>query len=150
VKREEMSLRGQRTSSNQFANIEIRCGMMGRKNEIQNLHPSVALMLEELKAYAPERVILFGSHARVDTHQGSDIDVLIIKETERKFLDRILDVYEICRQSPRIEAIVYTPAEFEQKVREGCDFIQTALEEGIVIYEKQQSERSEPRGTNPG
>jgi len=111
---------------------------------MQNLHPSVALMLEELKTYAPERVILFGSHARGDTHQGSDIDVLIIKETERKFLDRILDVYEICRQSPRIEAIVYTPAEFEQKVREGCDFIQTALEEGIVIYEKQQSERSEP------
>ena len=63
--------------------------MIKTKNEMQNLHPSVALMLEELKTYAPERVILFGSHARGDTHQGSDIDVLIIKETERKFLDGI-------------------------------------------------------------
>jgi len=114
--------------------------MIKTKNEMQNLHPSVALMLEELKTYAPERVILFGSHARGDTHQGSDIDVLIIKETERKFLDRILDVYNTCRQSPRIEAIVYTLTEFEQKVREGCDFIQTVLEEGVVIYEKQQSD----------
>jgi predicted nucleotidyltransferase len=114
--------------------------MIRTKNEIQNLHPSVALVLEELKSYAPEGVILFGSHARGDTHQGSDIDVLIIKETERKFLDRILDVYNTCRQSPQIEAIVYTPAEFEQKIREGCDFIQTVLEEGVVIYEKQQSD----------
>lgn len=40
-------------------------------------------------AYAPERIILFGSFAYGEPDEDSDIDLLIIKDTHERFLDRM-------------------------------------------------------------
>ena len=45
-----------------------------------------------LRPYGPKKVVLFGSFARRDYHGLSDLDLLIIKETKKKFLDRIVEV----------------------------------------------------------
>lgn len=95
-----------------------------------------------LKPYDPEQIILFGSYARGDVHQGSDVDLIIIKDTESKFLRRMDDILDLWDMDYPVEFFVYTPAEFEQMKREKRDFILTVIEEGLVIYEKQQSDRS--------
>ena len=38
--------------------------------------------------YAPQRILLFGSLATGETEEWSDIDLVIVKETTLKFLDR--------------------------------------------------------------
>ena len=48
-----------------------------------------------LKAYNPERIILFGSGARGDTDEYSDLDIAIIKETDERFLDRLETVCDL-------------------------------------------------------
>lgn len=42
----------------------------------------IQTILERLRAYRPQRVILYGSFARGDDHALSDVDLLIIKETD--------------------------------------------------------------------
>lgn len=77
-------------------------------------------------------MILFGSQARGDTHDGSDVDVIIIKKTRRRFLDRIGDVLELWKGNQALEPIVYTPGEFH-KMTLFSDFVKTALQEGVEI-----------------
>ena len=91
-------------------------------------------------ALDPEQIILFGSMARGDVHEDSDLDLLIVKETDRPFLRRIDDVLAVLDVDVPVEPLVYTPAELARMRDEGRDFILTILEEGRVVYER----RSEP------
>lgn len=89
-----------------------------------------------LMGYEPEKVILFGSLARGETDEFSDIDLIVIKDTEERFFQRLLDVTAYLPRDVTIDALVYTPGEIEAMVKGGNPFIQQALEEGQVLYEK--------------
>lgn len=94
--------------------------------------------------YRPDRIIIFGSLARGDIHEGSDLDLLIVKnDCEARFLDRTLSVLESAPPDIGIEPFVYTDAELQALVAQGNAFVLTALEEGIVVYERQQPDRSQ-------
>lgn len=99
----------------------------------------LARILAGLRRYQPQKVILFGSFARGDYHATSDIDLLIIKQTERPFADRIGDVLALCDYSIPLEPLVYTLSEFEQMCKENNLFIVKVLQEGKVIYESKPS-----------
>lgn len=91
-------------------------------------------IIQGLRRYAPEKAILFGSFARGDYHAGSDVDLLIVKHTDRPFVERGAEVLGVCKSTLPIEPLVYTPAEFERMLRQGNPFIRQALAEGMVIY----------------
>ena len=87
--------------------------------------------------YAPERVILFGSHARGTPHEDSDIDLLIIKQTDRRPEDRWMEVKRLLRDpygAVPVSPFVYTPQELEQRRAIKDFFIQEILETGKVLY----------------
>ena len=86
--------------------------------------------------YDPERIIVFGSVARGDVHEDSDIDLLVVKRTDRSFLQRIDDVMAVVNVAVPVQPLVYTPEELERLIRERRDFICTALEEGRIVYER--------------
>lgn len=56
----------------------------------------LAALLEALKGYHPQKVILFGSAARREADLESDLDVLVIKETQEPFVNRLEDMAELC------------------------------------------------------
>jgi predicted nucleotidyltransferase len=88
--------------------------------------------------YFPEKLILFGSMAEGRTEENSDIDLLIIKQTNKKFTDRIGDVLRICRPRMAADFIVYTPREFSD-LKETNDFVRREIiEKGKVIYERRR------------
>jgi predicted nucleotidyltransferase len=93
-------------------------------------------IVSSLREYDPERIILFGSHARRDADEYSDLDLVVIKETEERFLDRLKRVYELVRPTFAMDLLVYTPEEFARMKEEGNPFIERVLEEGVVLYEK--------------
>ena len=66
-------------------------------------------IVSSLREYDPERVILFGSHARRDADEYSDLDLVVIKETEERFLDRLKRVYEVMQPDFALDLLVYTP-----------------------------------------
>lgn len=97
----------------------------------------IPAIVEALRSYDPEKVILFGSRARSQDDEYSDIDLVIIKRTEEDFLDRLSKVARLLSPLPEsVDVLVYTPEEVNQMVEEGRDFILMVLEEGKVIYEK--------------
>jgi len=95
-------------------------------------------MLQKLVAeYAPLKVILFGSHAYGEPRPDSDIDLLIIKETMDRFIDRWVTVQRILTGTHRaipVETLVLTPQEIEHRLTIGDQFITEILEKGEVLY----------------
>ncbi len=99
----------------------------------------IAQVIKALRAYEPEKVILYGSFARGDYHAGSDLDLIIVKETDRPFTDRIGDVLRLCGSGIPVEPLVYRPSEIDTMLERGNDFLETAMKEGIVLYEQQRT-----------
>jgi predicted nucleotidyltransferase len=90
----------------------------------------------QLKQYKPDKVILFGSHARDASDRYSDIDLIIIKRTKKRFLNRIKDVLKIIKPDYAIDILVYTPEEFQKMISKGNPFLEYVVREGKVIYER--------------
>lgn len=90
-----------------------------------------------LADYAPQKVILFGSYASGQPHSGSDIDVLIIKETSERFIERWITVRRILSDPQRtipLETLVLTPQEVAKRLAMGDQFLAEILETGEVLY----------------
>jgi predicted nucleotidyltransferase len=87
--------------------------------------------------YAPVRVILFGSRANGEAHEDSDIDLLIVKDTDEPPLRRWMEVKRLLRDRDRrvaVSPLVYTPRELEQRLAIDDSFVQEALATGEVLY----------------
>jgi len=87
--------------------------------------------------YAPERVILFGSYAYGSPGPDSDIDLLIVKVTADRFIDRLTAVRRILSDPNRtvpVETIVLTPAELSEHLAKGDQFLAEIVEKGRVLY----------------
>jgi len=105
-----------------------------------------AVAREEVAAivggYHPDRVILFGSLARGDSWDGSDVDLLIVKSTATgRLLDRMDEVLRHTSGRTHVEPLVYTEAELAQMVAQGNPLILQALKEGEVLYDRQQPDQ---------
>ena len=89
------------------------------------------------EGYDPDRIIVFGSYARGTQRKGSDLDVLVVKETTARWTDRVRAVSGLVtpRRVP-MDIIVKTPAEVEEALRHRELFMRQVMEEGVVAYER--------------
>jgi predicted nucleotidyltransferase len=87
--------------------------------------------------YGPEKVILFGSYAYGVPDRDSDIDLLIIKETGDRFIDRWTTVQRILTDRHRtvgLETLVMTPQEVQKRLAMGDQFVAEISGKGRVLY----------------
>ena len=82
-----------------------------------------------------ERAVLFGSYARGDADAHSDVDLLIVCETDVSFFERRSLFPGIFRAFPGCDLLVYTPAEIDER-REAPGVIGEALRTGVAVYER--------------
>ena len=98
----------------------------------------IGLIVERLrKGYHPERVILFGSYASGDPDEASDIDILVIKNTNEPARRRRIEVKKILDTPvdfPPVEPLVMTSDEIERRLELSDDFVKTIMTKGRVIY----------------
>lgn len=98
----------------------------------------VARAVEQIKMkYQPEKIILFGSTARGELREGSDIDLFIVKETSKRKLDRVDEITDFLDLEIPVEAHIYTPKEIEERLRLGDFFVKEILKSGKVLYERE-------------
>lgn len=110
-----------------------------RPDLAKRLPLAVRKLVKSIAAYEPDRIYLIGSYARGDYHDLSDIDLVVIKSTEREFFERMFDVAQYLRTAGRaVDVLVYTPEEFEDMIERGNAFAETVLEEGVLVYETRQ------------
>ncbi|HNX39058.1 MAG TPA: nucleotidyltransferase domain-containing protein [Methanothrix sp.] len=99
---------------------------------VSELYEELERILTRLKADPSVRqVLLFGSLARGDARDHSDIDLIVVKETNLRFLDRLDEFYDDAREA--MDILVYTPQEFEEMKER--PFVRRALKEGRMLYE---------------
>ena len=93
-----------------------------------------------IEGYQPQRIILFGSLAYGEPDEDSDIDLLVIKDTEKKNrIDRFVEVKKII-YNPKlkipISPLILTKYELQERLNMGDDFVKEIIGKGIVLYEK--------------
>ena len=99
----------------------------------QTLEEMVARLVER---FHPQRVILFGSRARGEAHEGSDYDLLIIAPSSEPRWRRSVPVYRLLAGLGVPKDIVWwTPEEVAAWYGVKSHFIHTVLKEGKVLYE---------------
>jgi predicted nucleotidyltransferase len=81
------------------------------------------------------KVVAFGSVARGEADEWSDLDLLIVADTDRPFLKRFEDFAGIYDVWPRLDLMIYTPEELARMVAEDNAFVTHALAEGVVLHE---------------
>lgn len=81
------------------------------------------------------KAVVFGSYARSTENRKSDLDLILVQRTEKRFLDRYDDLVDIHEYLGAFQAdiLIYTPEELERI--SSRPFIRSALEEGITIFE---------------
>ena len=95
-----------------------------------------ACILRVFLPFGPERIVQFGSGARGDADEFSDIDIIVVYPTEKRFLERLEELYLAWDLPRAIDILAYTPDEFEAMAAADNPFLSKALEEGEVLYEK--------------
>jgi len=90
---------------------------------------------ERLKReYNAEKVILFGSYAKKEETENSDVDLFIIAPAKERFYERMATALRLTRDLYRgipISPIVLRPDELEKRKKD--PFIKEILESGIEV-----------------
>lgn len=112
------------------------------------LSPDVLLADRELYAEVvrrivavadPDRIILFGSRARGDHRPDSDVDLLVVQESDEPRYARSGKLYTALARLPRevdVDIVVFTPREIWEWSGVRQAFETTAVREGVVLYER--------------
>lgn len=93
---------------------------------------------EIVREINPEKVILFGSYARGMQTSDSDIDLIIVNKTDLPKHKRSLAIRRLFyRKLIPMDIKVYTPEEFESERVNKFSFLNSALKESRVLYDRQ-------------
>ena len=84
----------------------------------------------------PQRVILFGSYAKGTATIKSDLDILVIKETDLPMASRADDLKPMLGHTlVPVDVHVYTPEEVEEYRHEEFLFVSDILKSGKTVFE---------------
>jgi uncharacterized protein len=86
--------------------------------------------------YDPEKIVLFGSLVSESIHEWSDIDLLVIKKTDKRPIERTMALTHLIRPRVGIDLFIYTPEEIELLLKERYPFLLNILKTGKTMYEK--------------
>jgi len=88
-----------------------------------------------VEGYRPLVVGTFGSYAIGRPHEGSDLDLFIIKQTAHGTLERRLVVRRLLVDFLHpLDIHVFTPAEFEESAGEAHSFVRTIVEQACIYH----------------
>ena len=88
-----------------------------------------------VKSIKPEKVILFGSYAYGRPDENSDLDILIVKDTEIPLPKRGMEVRKFLRgMKIPIDVIIYTQNEIDEWKDTKAAFINHIIKNGKVLY----------------
>ncbi len=85
----------------------------------------------------PEKIILFGSFAYGKPTLDSDVDLLVVMESQESIHARMVQISKILSPRPfPLDILVRTPAELGERLEIGDCFFREIVDKGVVLYER--------------
>ncbi len=82
-----------------------------------------------------DTIILFGSYARGEASENSDVDFLVVAESDLPRFKRSRELHKLFKPYPfGMDILVYTPAEMQKGSKTPLSFVSTVLREGKTVY----------------
>jgi predicted nucleotidyltransferase len=85
--------------------------------------------------FCPQKVILFGSYAYGSPTEDSDVDLLVIMETEEQPLYTAAHIAAAVDHPFPLDIVVYTPSKFEASLNRRGVFATEVLRKGVILHE---------------
>jgi len=85
--------------------------------------------------FRPERIILFGSHARGTSTADSDVDLLVVMPFKGRLSAKAVEILDRVRPRFGVDILVRTPQEVRQRLSWNDFFLREIIETGRVLYE---------------
>ena len=95
-----------------------------------------------VKEYQPEKIILFGSWAWGEPNKDSDVDLLIVKNSQKSRMERETEVDTLlCPREVPLDFLIYTPEEIKMSINVNHNlFVEDIIRNGKVLYARPESE----------
>lgn len=107
---------------------------MAKANVKRHIREMVRRLVRE---FDPDRIILFGSHARGDAGPDSDVDLLVILPFTGSKFDKMLQMRGVLHSIPvPLDVFAVTPEEVERRRNIVGTLVYPAIHEGKVLYER--------------
>jgi predicted nucleotidyltransferase len=95
------------------------------------------MVLRIVRMFHPDRVILFGSHARGQAGPDSDVDLLVVMPVEGSRRDKRIAIgASLADFGVPLDIVLSTPQELEGRWRIPGTIERPAMLEGKVLYER--------------
>lgn len=105
----------------------------------------IAFCLQKIIVFfQPEKVYMFGSQARGDATEDSDVDFLVVTPSGESKRNRSLKFRHLLRGNYwyPVDIVVYTSAELENEKNIKGTIAYSAVKEGTLLYGSQPSKNS--------
>lgn len=116
----------------EFPKDEVRLAYVRQLEEALRNIVEVLSSLEEV-----ERISLFGSYARGRADLFTDLDLMVVMETDKAFLERLRFLYGLLAAPVDLDILCYTSKELQYL--KDRPFFRRILGEEKVLYEKKRS-----------
>ena len=93
------------------------------------------LITRIVSKFQPKRIILFGSYAFGKPRPESDVDLLVIMDTQLRETQQALEIRQHVNPMFGVDILVYTPSRLEQRLKLGDSFLQEITKKGLVVHE---------------
>lgn len=90
-------------------------------------------IVSSLKNVNPQKIVLFGSYAYGTPNPNSDIDLLVVVDSDKSFHQRIQQLRPLLPKDKAIDLIVLTPQEY-QKAKGINPLVSEIDSKGRVLY----------------
>lgn len=98
-----------------------------------------------VRQFRPDKVILFGSYAAASATGDSDIDLLVILDTDEPPIHAAARIAAAVDHVFPLDIVVFTPSAWRASLERGGTFATQVSQEGIVLYET-RDRRVDPAG----
>jgi predicted nucleotidyltransferase len=88
-----------------------------------------------VKEFRPQRIVLFGSHARGQARKYSDVDLLVVLPFRGRSARKSADIQMRLRPDFPLDLLVRTPAQVRRRLSQGDSFMKEVMEKGRVLHE---------------
>ncbi len=89
-----------------------------------------------VEKFNPIKIILFGSYAYGTPRRESDVDLLVVMETNMREVQQEILILKNIEHRFGLDILVKTPKIFNERIQMGDTFLREIAQKGKVLYEQ--------------